>query len=137
MEGAIRAGADIVCISHTASVAREAAERLLSLLEGGELDAGEFKAAVERALSAKHGLAAAGGRVQGPADTAEARELLERSFTLVRAPDSGPGRGPALHRRACFAVYTGFEPHGRRAGVRRIYGGQARRKRLDHRRRAG
>ena len=115
VEGAIRAGADIVCISHTASVAREAAERLLSLLEGGELDAGEFKAAVERALSAKHGLAAAGGRVQGPADTAEARELLERSFTLVRGPMRALGGAPLFtggpaSRSTQASSRTGGEP---------------------------
>ena len=89
VEGAaasIMAGADIVCISHTASLARETAARLASELGSGRLDAGELEASVQRILRAKAAIKAMPGRDVMPGDAAEARELLARSFALVRGP---------------------------------------------------
>ena len=83
----IAAGADLVCISHTASLARETAIRLRSELEGGVIDGREFEAALCRIEAAKRRFASAGpapGDVE--ADAAEAERLLENSFALVHGP---------------------------------------------------
>lgn len=90
VEGAvasIAAGADMVCISHTAALARETAERLRAGLEGGTLASGEFDAALERITRAKAGLAAPRSQEENAqADAQEARQLLEASFTLLHSP---------------------------------------------------
>lgn len=91
---AVAAGADIVCISHTAALAREAAEKIRSQLESGELDASEFESSVERIAAAKAAIAAKTGTAPSESDAAAAREMLDRSFTLVRGKMPELGDAP-------------------------------------------
>lgn len=99
VEGAaasLAAGADIVCISHTAALARETAERLLHTYETAEGEARrELEAAGERIAEAKR-------RFTGlpRVDTqifrlrAEARDILEESFVHLGAPIPPLGESP-------------------------------------------
>ena len=91
----IAAGADIVCISHTASLARETAERLRSELESGALDAGEFAASVSRIEAAKSRFDCApkaAGSIE--ADAEEAARLLESSFVHIGGEIPQLGENP-------------------------------------------
>lgn len=98
VEGAaasLAAGADIVCISHTAALARQLAERLCAELAEGTRPEGEFTASVQRISDAKRRLAdwkEPSGSPEG--DAGEARRLLERSFTLVHGPLPALGEHP-------------------------------------------
>ena len=56
VDAALAAGADMACISHTASFAREAAQRLRQDLESGILNADEFAASVARVEQIKRRL---------------------------------------------------------------------------------
>ena len=84
---ALDAGADIVCISHTAALARETAEKLWQSYASAE---GEYAAELERTGER---IAAAKRRFTGlPREETHifklresARELLERSFAGIRA----------------------------------------------------
>ncbi len=98
VEGAaasIAAGADIVCISHTAALARGTAERVRADLEHGRLARSEFDAALERIARAKERLAApGGGSGTTKEDAEEVRRMLERSFSLVHGPVPELGERP-------------------------------------------
>lgn len=90
VEGAVAslaAGADIVCISHTAALSSQLAERLCTELAEGARSEAEFTASVQRISAAKRRLAEWKESSCSPeGDTGEARRLLERSFTLVHGP---------------------------------------------------
>ena len=90
VEGAVAslaAGADIVCISHTAALSSQLAERLCTELAEGARSEAEFTASVQRISAAKRRLAEWKEPSCSPErDTGEARRLLERSFTLVHGP---------------------------------------------------
>ena len=98
VEGAvasIAAGADIVCISHTAALAQETAERLLAGLEDGSLPKAEFDCALERLARAKSSLSQADGLPGATeADAEEVRQMLERSLTLLYGPMPELGERP-------------------------------------------
>lgn len=98
VEGAvasIAAGADIVCISHTAALAQETAERLLAGLEDGSLPKAEFDRALERLARAKSSLSQADGLPGATeADAEEVRQMLERSLTLLYGPMPELGERP-------------------------------------------
>jgi beta-N-acetylhexosaminidase len=93
---ALDAGADIVCISHTAALARETAEKLWQSYASAE---GEYAAELERAGER---IAAAKRRFTGlPREETHifklresARELLERSFVLLNGPIPPLGERP-------------------------------------------
>lgn len=98
VEGAtasIRAGADIVCISHTAELAREAARRIRADIESGALEQAELAASVEHIARAKQSLRS---QQAGPdiseEDAAEVREMLADSITLVHGPVPELGENP-------------------------------------------
>ncbi len=91
----IAAGADIVCISHTAALARETAERLYAGRENGTLSDAEFDSSLRRIAEAKRRLSSpcgASGTTDG--DAGEARALLAKSFKLLHAPMPDLGRKP-------------------------------------------
>ncbi|WP_191396482.1 beta-N-acetylhexosaminidase [Flavonifractor sp. An306] len=98
VEGAvasIAAGADIVCISHTAALAQETVERLLAGLEDGSLPKAEFDRSLERLARAKSGLSQADGLPGATeADAREVRQMLERSLTLLYGPMPELGERP-------------------------------------------
>ena len=134
-EGSIRAGADIVCISHTASLARETAERLLRAGRRRAGRRGIRELRWRRARAAKHGLPGR-GTVHCLPTRRRPRELLERSFVRSaarcrrwakpRSLQAAPLRGHSL------------EPHGRETPAFAEYmADSARRTRARHLRRAG
>lgn len=93
---ALGAGADIVCISHTASLARETAERLWKhYAEASSEEIRELERAGERITKAK-------SRFTGLPKTeaqifklrAEARDMLEESFVLLNGPIPELGESP-------------------------------------------
>lgn len=90
VEGAaasLAAGADIVCISHTAALASQLAERLCTELTSGKRSEEECQSALGRIAAVKDRLADWRGPVgTTEADAEEARRLLSASFTLVRGP---------------------------------------------------
>ena len=98
VEGAtasIAAGADIVCISHTAALASETAERLYAALESGKLPDAEFEAALGRIAEAKRRFAVLHDQSGTTAEDAQAvREMLARSFTLLHGPMPDLGEKP-------------------------------------------
>ena len=92
---AIAAGADLVCISHTAAFARETAEQLYAKHESGTLPRGELDASLARITEAKRRLAMSQTSSGSTAeDAAEARELLAGSFALLHAPMPDLGERP-------------------------------------------
>lgn len=98
VEGAvasITAGADIVCISHTADLASETARRLYAAHENGTLPSAEVDASLRRIAKAKRILAAPCG-VSGTTaeESGEALELLAKSFVLLHAPMPDLGESP-------------------------------------------
>ena len=98
----IAAGADIVCISHTASLARETAGLLRAELEGGRLSEEEFLASTGRIEAAKRALSGKKcGSTVTEAEAHEAREMLARSFVLVNGPVPELGENP---------LFTGCAP---------------------------
>lgn len=101
---ALDAGADIVCISHTAALARETAEKLWQSYASAE---GEYAAELERAGER---ISAAKRRFTGLPRVEpqifklreSARELLEESFVLLNGPL------PALGDRPFFTGCAGI-----------------------------
>ncbi len=98
VEGAaasIAAGADIVCISHTAALARQTAERLYADAACGALTAGELEASVLRIEAAKSSLKGfVPSAVSSASDANEAAGMLARTFVLARAPMPELGEKP-------------------------------------------
>jgi beta-N-acetylhexosaminidase len=88
---AIRAGVDLIFISHTAAVAREVSQALTSALENGLLSIEDMKKSVDKILSCKQELK----MLHKPVgfDTAKARQvsydLLRQSITPVKLPPEG------------------------------------------------
>ena len=95
VDAALAAGADMACISHTASFAREAAQRLRQELESGILNADEFAASVARVEQIKRRLSEIHptDSVSYDADVL-ARELMERSFVRIGASLPALGEKP-------------------------------------------
>ena len=92
---AIRAGADLAVVSHTASLAEEAARRLEAAVRSGELDRRQVDESVERILRAKRRCAdydidAADLSVVGCEEHRRIAVRISReSMTLVRGGDQG------------------------------------------------
>lgn len=100
---AAKAGADLLLVSHTASLAAASAEAIREALEAGEIDQAEWERSLERISSLKKKVLnrpAAEPSIVGSAAHAEAnRKLLERTLTPIRVPD---GRFPPLGDSPCF-----------------------------------
>jgi beta-N-acetylhexosaminidase len=88
---AIRAGVDLIFISHTAAVAREVSQALTLALENGQLSIEDMKKSVDKILSCKAELK----KLQKPIsfDTVKGRQvsydLLKQSITPVKLPPEG------------------------------------------------
>lgn len=101
---AVRAGADMLCISHTQDLAAEAAERICAAVRSGEISEERIDEAVEHVLACKHRAAeyAAG---TSDVDLAAGRFLAERlvreSLTLVRGELFPLGDNPLF--LGCYA----------------------------------
>ncbi|MFC4600155.1 beta-N-acetylhexosaminidase [Cohnella hongkongensis] len=97
---AIQAGADLVLVSHTASLAAEAAEAIRRALESGEIDRAEWERSLERIAALKADYLSRPAPelsiVGSEAHTRENRKLLERTLTPIRVPG---GRFPDLGSR--------------------------------------
>ncbi|MGF7145881.1 beta-N-acetylhexosaminidase [Anaerotaenia torta] len=92
---AIKAGVDLVFISHTASIVREVSDKLTEALETGELSVRDMENAVKKIIGCKeelrkkkraHGFDAEKGRET-------AFELLKQSITPVNFPAEGFSAG--------------------------------------------
>lgn len=111
---ALEAGADIVCISHTAALARECAARLRQSYESA--DAGrmaEFERAGERIAEAKRRFTAL-PRAETPAIfqlRGEARDLLEDGLVLLNGPV------PKLGDRPFFAGCSGIRANQAQSAI--------------------
>lgn len=93
---ALKAGADIVCISHTAALARETAERLWQRYEAAEGDERrELERSGERIAEAKRRFTAVPkAETQIFKLRAQARDMLEESFVLMNGPIPPLGDSP-------------------------------------------
>lgn len=93
---ALKAGADIVCISHTAALARETAERLWQRYEAAEgEERRELERSGERIAEAKHRFTAVPkAETQIFKLRAQARDMLEESFVLMNGPIPPLGDSP-------------------------------------------
>lgn len=93
---ALKAGADIVCISHTAALARETAERLWQRYEAAEgEDRRELERSGERIAEAKRRFTAVPkAETQIFKLRAQARDMLEESFVLMNGPIPPLGDSP-------------------------------------------
>lgn len=93
---ALKAGADIVCISHTAALARETAERLWQRYEAAEgEDRRELERSGERIAGAKRRFTAVPkAETQIFKLRAQARDMLEESFVLMNGPIPPLGDSP-------------------------------------------
>lgn len=96
--GAVRAGVDMVFISHTMSVAREVSDRLTAALEDNEIPSDEMEASVGRILKQKRLLdnyPKAGVEFDIEGGKSYALDLLKKSITPVSMPtDTLPEIGP-------------------------------------------
>lgn len=93
---ALKAGADIVCISHTAALARETAERLWQRYEAAEgEERRELERSGERIAEAKRRFnAVPKAETQIFKLRAQARDMLEESFVLMNGPIPPLGDSP-------------------------------------------
>lgn len=93
---ALKAGADIVCISHTAALARETAERLWQRYEAAEgEERRELERSGERIAEAKRRFTAVPkAETQIFKLRAQARDMLEESFVLMNGPIPPLGDSP-------------------------------------------
>ena len=93
---ALKAGADIVCISHTAALARETAERLWQRYEAAEgEERRELERSGERIAEAKRRFTAVPkAETQIFKLRAQARDMLEESFVLMNGPMPPLGDSP-------------------------------------------
>lgn len=100
---AMQAGADMICISHTAQRAREVVELALEMVEAGQLDTVAMQQAVDRILQAKAWLAAgpkADASVIGSDAYQQAnRSIMEKTIVPVRLMD---GKFPILGEKPMF-----------------------------------
>ncbi len=105
---AIKAGVDIVCVSHTADLAEETARAIEAAALSGELSMEIIDRAVERILAYKEKYA---GADTGSPDTsivgcdshmALSKRIRESGITLVRGNGEGSGL-PAINSRTLFA----------------------------------
>ncbi len=100
---AIRAGVDMVFVSHSIDLAMEASSRLQQEWQAGRLDHAELEASTARILRAKAALmktpAPPIDMVGSEEHRAIVREMYERSLTLVSQPRGGI---PALGDRPLF-----------------------------------
>ena len=114
VEGAaasLTAGADIVCISHTAALAARLAERLCAEAAAGARTQEELDASLGRIAAAKCRLAGWQGLPAAPeADAREAQALLAASFTLVRGPLPELGERPLFVGSAPVRVNQASSP---------------------------
>ncbi|WP_320127581.1 beta-N-acetylhexosaminidase [uncultured Sphaerochaeta sp.] len=103
---ALKAGVDLVCISHHVDLAIQAIELVVSALKGGDLDASEFESSTKKILKAKVMLAlekkASFSEVGSKEHKALAQKLCERSLTLVRGPLPDLGKTPFFIGPRCF-----------------------------------
>lgn len=101
---AMQAGADIICISHTAAHVREIAQQAERMLETGEMDAAQMRRSVERILQAKRMLDAApngdASQIGSATHTRANLSLLKKTIVPVRLPQ---GQLPPLGERPFFA----------------------------------
>ncbi|MFC6547209.1 beta-N-acetylhexosaminidase [Cohnella cellulosilytica] len=101
---AIKAGADLVLVSHTAALAADSAEAILRALESGELDPEEWEQSVERIAALKADYlnrpAPDPSIVGSDAHRRENLDLLGRTLTPIRMPEN---RFPPLGDRPYFA----------------------------------
>lgn len=106
---AIKAGADMVLISHTAALAAESADAIREAVEAGEIDATEWEQSLGRIAALKKEYLqrpAADPSIIGCAEHAEAnRKLLRQTLTPVRMPE---GQFPALGERPIFLGCSAF-----------------------------
>lgn len=90
---AVRAGVDLVFISHTASVAKQAAAALEQAAENGALDRAEFDASVARILEAKQPFEAETPPLTGlpytPEDAAAVGRMFAAAVTEAAVPPAG------------------------------------------------
>lgn len=99
---AVKAGADIVLISHTVSAAAEAAEKIEAAVESGEIPVARIDESAERILRykekyARYDAAEADLSVLGcDAHRREAKEISLRSITALRGADRCPAGGRIL-----------------------------------------
>lgn len=97
---AIMAGVDLVFLSHTSALAREASDVLIEALEGGEIPYQEMRTSVERIVKQKELLKPAnstGMELDISKGKRIAFELLKASITPVRMPTDtipAPGDNP-------------------------------------------
>lgn len=86
----LRAGVDLVLISHTTQLGIQAAEAAVAALEEGTLDMAEMDASVQRILAAKEKLAAQTPPSFDPIRAAaESEALLRATITEVHRPAAG------------------------------------------------
>jgi len=94
---AAKAGADLLLVSHTASLAADSAKALREALEAGEIDRTEWDRSLERISALKRDYlnrpAADPSVVGSEAHKKANRRLLERTLTPIRVPG---GRFPPL-----------------------------------------
>ncbi len=88
---AIRAGVDLIFISHTAAVAREVSDALTASLESGQISMEDMRDSVEKIISFKAELK---GKQKHPGFDARkgkeaAYDLLKQSITPVKLPPDG------------------------------------------------
>lgn len=101
---AARAGADMLCISHTQDLAAEAAERIFAAVQSGEIPAERIDEAVEHVLACKRRAAEYAERavaVDLEAGRVLAERLVRESLTLVRGELFPLGDNPLF--LGCYA----------------------------------
>lgn len=107
---AVKAGVDLVFVSHDAALAGQAAEALLEELNAGKLDRAELDASVDRILAYKERYALEPLPLEEcgtPEQMAFVREALDRSMTVVHSPAGGM---PALGAAPLFVGCRAFRP---------------------------
>lgn len=111
---ALSAGADIVCISHTSALVRQAAEQLWQTYRDAEGEtAGELRQAGERIAAAKRRFTGL-PRAESPVIfklRSEARDILEDSLVLLNGPI------PRLGDRPFFAGCAGIRANKAQSAI--------------------
>jgi beta-N-acetylhexosaminidase len=102
----LKAGIDLVCISHHVELAIKAVELVKDALTKGDLDKKEFDASTDKILKAKMMLSLEKNipfsEVGSKENTAIARRLRENSLTLVRGKIPPLGANPYFIGPRCF-----------------------------------
>ncbi len=117
---AVLAGADILCLSHSASVQNEAFDSLVAAVRDGTISESRIDESLCRILEAKAGIgalcaydAASLGGLRKASSVALAARVADASISVLRGRNGGPLAGGGNYIDMLPEVQTGVEDAGR------------------------